>query len=94
MPQKKRAKRAWAWAKLRQKILLSDSDANIPFDDLCHLLRRLGLRERVKGSHHIFTLDGIDEIINIQPKGKVAKSYQVAQVRNLILKHELSEADD
>lgn len=82
------------WAKLRQKILLGESDANISFDELCHLLRRLGFRERVKGSHHIFTRDGIDEIINIQPKGKVAKTYQVAQVRNLILKYELSEADD
>lgn len=81
------------WAKLRQKILLGEADANISFDDLCHLLRRLGFRERVKGSHHIFALDGVDEIINIQPKGKVAKSYQVAQVRDLILKYELSEND-
>ncbi|MEO6337202.1 MAG: type II toxin-antitoxin system HicA family toxin [Verrucomicrobiota bacterium] len=82
------------WDKLRQKILLGESDANIPFDDLCHLLRRLNFRERVKGSHHIFTRDGIDEIINIQPKGKVAKTYQVAQVRDMILKYELARADD
>ncbi|MGI8967389.1 MAG: type II toxin-antitoxin system HicA family toxin [Limisphaerales bacterium] len=82
------------WTKLRQKILLGESDGNISFDDLCHLLRRLGFKERVKGSHHIFTLDGIEEIINIQPRGKVAKNYQVSQVRDLILKYEISETDD
>jgi hypothetical protein len=27
---------------------------------------------RVKGSHHIFTRDGIDEILNVQPKGTMA----------------------
>ena len=82
------------WAKLRQKILLGKADANIPFDDLCHLLRRLNFRERVKGSHHIFTLDEIEEIINIQPRGKLAKTYQVAQVRDLVLKYKISETDD
>lgn len=82
------------WAKLRQKILLGESDANISFDDLCHLLRRLNFRERIKGSHHIFTLNKVEEIINIQPRGKLAKNYQVGQVRDLILKYKLSEIDD
>jgi predicted RNA binding protein YcfA (HicA-like mRNA interferase family) len=83
------------WAKLREKILVGDSDANIAFDDLCHLLRRFGFRERVKGSHHIFSHQGVEEIINIQPRGKLAKTYQVGQVRDLILKYRLSsESDD
>ena len=83
------------WAKLREKILVGDSDANIAFDDLCHLLRRFGFRERVKGSHHIFSQHGVEEIINIQPHGKLAKTYQVGQVRDLILKYRLSsESDD
>jgi predicted RNA binding protein YcfA (HicA-like mRNA interferase family) len=79
------------WNKLRQKILLGDSDANIAFDDLCHLLRRLGFSERISGSHHIFSQNGVEEIINIQPKGRVAKTYQVGQVRDLILKYRLGE---
>ena len=79
------------WNKLRQKILLGDSDANIAFDDLCHLLRRLGFAERTSGSHHIFSQNGIEEIVNIQPKGRAAKTYQVAQVRDLILKYRLGE---
>jgi hypothetical protein len=48
------------WSKLRQKVLLGDSDANIAFDDLCHLLRRMGFNERTSGSHHIFNRNGIE----------------------------------
>ena len=50
------------WSKLREKILPGDSDANIGFDDLCHLLRRFGFAERISGSHHIFSLRGMEEI--------------------------------
>ena len=45
---------------------------------------------RTKGSHHIFTRDGIPEILNLQPKGSEAKPYQVKQVRNVILKYRLA----
>lgn len=77
--------------KLLEKILLGTSDANIPFDGLCQLLIRLGFRCRIKGSHHIFNRDGVAEILNLQPKGSNAKSYQVKQVRDAILKYKLSE---
>ena len=76
---------------MREKILLGESDANVDFDDLCHLLRRLGFAERISGSHHIFSRSGIEEIINIQPKGRTAKTYQVGQVRDIILKYSLGE---
>jgi hypothetical protein len=82
------------WDKLRQKILLGESDANIAFDDLCHLLRRLGFSERISGSHHIYSRSAIDEIVNIQPRGGMAKNYQVAQVRGIILKYRLGEASN
>ncbi len=82
------------WNKLREKILLGESDANIDFDDLCHWLRRCGFAERISGSHHIFNQRGVEEIINLQPKGRMAKSYQVAQVRGMILKYRLGEAND
>lgn len=65
------------------------SDANIPFTKMCHLLIKLGFEERIRGSHHIFSKDGIEEIINLQTKGSKAKPYQVKQVRNLILKYNL-----
>jgi len=75
--------------KLLTQILHGRSDANIPFDDLCHLLRRLGFEERVRSSHHIFRKDGIEEKINMQRDGSKAKVYQVRQVRSIILKYNL-----
>ena len=77
--------------KVLEKILRGASDANVPFDGLCHLLQRLGFQMRVRGSHHIFFKGGIDEIPNLQPKGANAKPYPVKQVRNVILKHKLAE---
>ena len=78
-------------AKLLERILLGTADANIPFDGLCHLLQRLGFQMRIRGSHHIFSRDGVEEILNLQPRGANAKSYQVKQVRNVILKYKLAE---
>ena len=75
--------------KIRKRVLLGQSDANIDFDDLRGLLNFLDFTERIKGSHHIFTKTGIEEIINIQPKQGMAKPYQVKQIRNIILKYQL-----
>lgn len=80
--------------KIRQRILLGGSDANIGFDEICGLLFALGFSERVKGSHRIFYKDGVDEIINLQPAGSKAKPYQVKQVRNIILKYKLETEDE
>ena len=46
-----------------------------------------------KGDHHIFWMDGIEEILNLQLKGTKAKPYQVGQVRNVILKYKLNMDD-
>ena len=80
--------------KLLLKILGGVSDANIPFDQLCQLLVNLGFEQRIRGSHHIFAKDGVDEIINVQPKGSQAKAYQVKQIREVILKYKLGGKDD
>ena len=79
--------------KTRERVLLGASDSNIDFNDLRNLLNSLGFQERVKGSHHIFTKSNIEEIINIQPNGSKAKSYQVKQIRNIILKYHLGVED-
>ena len=78
---------------LLSRILRGASDANIPFNQLRNLLRRLGFSERIRGDHHIFTMNGVEEIINLQPQGNKAKPYQVEQVRGLILKYHLSGVD-
>lgn len=80
--------------KLLDRILRGRSDANIPFADLCRLLRRLGFDERIRGSHHIFTRESVEEILNLQPRGAKAKPYQVKQVRNVILKYKLGGEEE
>ena len=76
--------------KLLQKILSGTADKNIRFDELRNILLTLGFSERVKGSHFIFTKEGVEEIINIQAtKDKKAKPYQVKQVRLLITQYKL-----
>jgi len=55
------------------QILIGTSAANIFFDELCGLLKYIGFKERIKGSHHIFTKDYIEEILNLQPKVNKAK---------------------
>jgi hypothetical protein len=80
--------------KIREKVLLGYADANIDFSDFRQLLNSRGFAERIKSSHHIFTQDGIEEIINIQPQQNKAKPYQVKQVRNIILKYRLGMRDE
>ena len=76
--------------KILEHILLKRGDANVSFADFCNLLCRLGFTERIKGDHHIFTMPGIEEIVNLHPKGGKAKAYQVRQVRGIILRYDLS----
>ena len=54
--------------KLYEHILMRRSDANVAFETLRALLRRLGFDERIKSDRHIFTKDGVEEILNLQPK--------------------------
>ena len=62
--------------KLLVKILRGTSDTNISFDAMCQLLHSLGFEERIQGSHHIFSKEGIEDILNLQPKQGKAKAYQ------------------
>ena len=79
--------------KLLRSILAGKSDANISFADFRMLLVWLGFRERIKGDHHIFTKNGVEEILNLQPKGSKAKLYQVKQVRDVIVRYKLGSED-
>lgn len=72
------------------RILAGLSDRNIRFEDLKRMMISLGFACRVKGDHHIFSKEGVAEIVNLQPlKDGKAKPYQVKQVRSLILKYKL-----
>ena len=41
------------------------ADADISFSELCAFINRLGFEERISGSHHIFTKEGVEEILNL-----------------------------
>jgi hypothetical protein len=74
-----------------QQILSGAADANIRFEDLRSLLVGFGFEERVRGDHHIFTQPSVAEILNLQPRGSMAKPYQVKQVRTVIVRYKLAK---
>ena len=75
--------------KTLEKLLRGDSDTNMRFEELCHLLQVKGFKMRVSGSHHIFTQAGVMERINLQREGSKAKPYQVRQVRKILAMYKL-----
>lgn len=76
--------------KTLDKVLRGNADANIRFRDLCTLLLHLGFVERIRGDHHIFSRDGVAEILNLQPREGKAKAYQVKQVRGVLTSYGLA----
>ena len=79
--------------KLLSAILSGAGDKSTPFAELCTLLKRLGFTERIAGSHHLFSKQGVVELINLQEDGKHAKSYQVRQVRMILVKYRMGDTD-
>jgi len=77
--------------RLLAALIAGGSDNNIGFAALRSLLATLGFHERIRGDHHIFTREGVVEILNLQPlAGGKAKGYQVRQVRNVIVRYKLA----
>jgi len=79
--------------KTLRRVLGGTADAAIRFDDLCAVLEMLGFEKRVRGSHHLFRKEGVDEKINLQRDGGQAKRYQVKQIRTVILKYNLGGSE-
>lgn len=77
------------YEKLLWQIIRGSSDRNISFDDLCWLLVSMGFEKRIRGSHHIFSKENVEDLINLQRMGDKAKFYQVRQVRQVIVKNHL-----
>ena len=62
---------------------------NVSFNDLLKLCRQYFGEPRIVGSHHIFKMPWPgDPRINLQRDGKMAKPYQVIQVKRSIEKQE------
>ena len=73
--------------RILRRILEGASDSSIRFDELRRLLFRLGFSERIRGSHHIYRKQGVDERIGLQPRRGMAKDYQVRQLRAIFFKY-------
>ena len=83
--------RVGKFSKTLDRILRGSSNANVRFEDLRALLLYLGFAERIRGDHHIFTREGVAEILNLQPRSGKAKPYQVKQVRTVITAYQLAQ---
>ena len=81
----------------RQKLLekmLSGSTKNIRFDDMLSLMPAFGFTlARISGSHHIFSHDGIPELINLQNVHGQVKPYQIKQFLALVERYNLPMKD-
>jgi hypothetical protein len=80
--------------KILLRLLSGSADRNLRFDDVVRLLKHWGFEERIRGDHHIFSHPAIHEILNLQPRGAQAKAYQVAQIREIIVREGWADLDD
>jgi predicted RNA binding protein YcfA (HicA-like mRNA interferase family) len=68
---------------------LLDNPKNVRFEDLLNLCRKYFGEPRIRGSHHIFKTPWAgDPFVNLQRDGKMAKPYQVRDVRKALEKLE------
>ncbi len=68
-----RTAKLYAW-------ILENPRASIPFRDFVRLVVAFGFApRRTTGSHRQFARPDIPYVVNIQPRGKEAKSYQIQQ---------------
>ena len=80
-------------AKLLEKIF-SGATKNIRFDDMAALAAAFGFRlTRISGSHHIFSREGIPELINLQNVHGQVKPYQIRQFLTLVERYNLQMED-
>ncbi len=80
--------------KILKKVLTGLSDNNIRFENLRRLLIDIDFSERIRVSHYIFSSPNIIEISNLQPmSGGKAKSCQIKQVGNTIIRYKLLKED-
>jgi len=72
---------------LTMKDVDLDESNNVAFSDLIKICRKYFGEPRIRGSHHIFKTPWVgDPRINLQKDGKMAKPYQVKDVKKAIEK--------
>lgn len=67
------------------QLLLAGRAGVISFRDFVRLLEAFGFRHhRTSGSHHVYGHPSLQRPLIIQPIGKDAKAYQVAQFLDMV----------
>ena len=67
--------------------------AGLRFSELCRLAEAFGFAfQRQKGSHRIYALERLKEIMNFQDDSGKAKAYQVRQLLGCVDRNQLSIA--
>lgn len=78
--------------KIRANILSGKADTNISKEDMLFFLSKIGaVYKGSHGSHIQYSIDGIPDLVNIQPKDGKIKPYQVKQIRNIVNKYKIGE---
>ncbi len=70
------------------------ADASVRFDDLVRVLERVGFQVRQRGDRPIFWHDELEEILSFEPRLGMARPYQVQLIRDLFVRHRLTEPTD
>lgn len=71
---------------------LKENPKNIRFEEFCNILTSFGfIHKGGKGSHRVFTKEGIPEIMTIQNCEGKAKPYQIRQFCKLVEQYHLLE---
>lgn len=76
-------------AKLYSQLVIDRR--RLTFSEFVRLIEAFDFRlYRTSGSHRIYVRIGIPDKVNVQPKGKDAKDYQVQQFLTIVMKHGLN----
>ena len=76
--------------KVYNKVKSGRCDNSIRFSDFCNLIIDLGFNFKGQnGSHKVYYHNGIKESMVVQNANSKAKGYQVRQLREIIIKHDL-----
>lgn len=71
-----------------------DNPQNVRFERLRTVAEAVGFRfARCSGSHYIYVLGGVKEILDFQEKDGKAKPYQVKQLIGLVDKYNLAQGE-
>lgn len=79
-------------SKLYQRLVASRSA--IPFRDFQRILEAFGFTlDRTKGSHHNYKHPAVPRPLSIQPRGNMAKPYQLDQFLDMVQEFGLTMDD-